>query len=802
MAVSKDYIRLCPVCGAENAPAASQCPACGSLLIGVDLSRRAAPASAPAAEAAPLPPAGSVCPHPDCGATNPAGHADCLYCGRPMQVAAPAASVAGLYKLPAALAANFTIERVLPAAGAEAELMLLKGIKTGVRVMAKIYRPGIAPKGEVLERVAAVAHAHVVRLLSHGVSDGLAYEVMEYCSGGSLRNLMAQGPTPERIRTILREVAEALAALHDARVIHRDLKPENVLVRRLEPLDLVLTDFGIASLNDATQLFTTTARTARYSAPEALTGVLDAAADYWSLGMMLVEMLAGEHPFAGLSEPVVSHRLATGNVDVDALVDPAWRKVCRGLLQRDPARRWGIAEVRRWLADDASLPEPARNSAALAHPYRIEGEECRSHDELAAAFSRHWEAAAKDLARGQFEAWVRDELKEHDLLRFLHDLKERGGSADLHLFRLIRHLAPAIPPAWRGTSLAVDGITAMAARAADDDPVAAQWLATLFDERVLDLLPEEDFPGQAALADRWRSGWAGYVDAWRAAAGALEEWRNGRVARGEVVMDIDTLMYGQAFGLERPPAGPVHASLLLALQRPELLPVLRTRVLAEAASHLEHSPWLDGLVRQAESMVPPLVALLHLMPEAKRASDEGQKQVAARRERGEAELAGLTRRVNQVLADLREGAAELRLLSGEERRHRFGAALDAFMALGLDARGLIGDGSDAGSPTMGAIARAEPLVARMRDELEAWQSAGRINAVWRNQHVVNTVGGVAAFLLVLAPAWLPFALAVPALFLAWRFWILSEHRHAIRKLAAALPWYVPGSGGEGGSAAG
>jgi hypothetical protein len=800
--MSNDYIRLCPVCGAENPPAASQCAACGTLLIGVDLSLRAAAVSPPAAEAPAAPVAGVVCAHADCGATNPAGHADCLYCGRPLQAEAPAAPSAGLYKLPTALVANFTIERVLPAAGAEAELMLLKGVKTGVRVMAKLYRPGVAPKGEVLERVAAVAHAHVVRLLKHGVSDGLAYEVMEFCSGGSLRNLMAQRTTPELVRTILSEVAEALAALHDAKVIHRDLKPENVLVRRLEPLDLVLTDFGIASLNDATQLFTTTARTARYAAPEALTGVLDASADYWSLGMILVEMLAGAHPFAGLSDPVISHRLATGNIDVDTLVDPAWRKLCRGLLQRDPVRRWGIAEIRRWLADDATLPEPAPNSALLAHPYRLEGEECRNHEELAAAFSRHWEAAAKDLARGQFEAWVREELKEHDLLRFLHDLKERGGTADLHLFRLIRHLAPTIPPAWRGASLAADGIAAMAARASDDDSQAAHWLTTLFDERVLDLLPAEDFPAEASLAERWRIAWGEFVDQWRAAGRSLDEWRNGRVARGEAVMDIDTLMFSQTLGLERPPAGPVHASLLLMMQRPELLPVLRTKVLSEAASHTDHSPWLDDLVRLAETSSPALVVLLHLMPQARRASEEGQKTLLARQERGQAALNGLTRRVNEALAAMRDGAEDLLVLSGEERRRQFGATLDAFMALGMDARDLIGNGSSAESPTMGAIARAEPLVTRMRDELEAWQSAGRINAVWRNQHVVNTVAGVAVFLLMLAPAWLPAALAIPALFLAWRFWILSEHRHAIRRLAAALPWYVPGSGGERDSAAG
>jgi hypothetical protein len=566
-----------------------------------------------------------------------------------------------------------------------------------------------------------------------------------------------------------------------------------VLVRRLEPLDLVLTDFGIASLNDATQLFTTTARTARYAAPEALTGVLDAAADYWSLGMIMVEMLAGEHPFTGLSEPVISHRLTTGSIDVDTLVDPAWRKLCRGLLQRDPARRWGIAEIRRWLANDATLPEPAPNAVLLAHPYRIEGEECRNHEELAAAFSRHWQAAAKDLARGQFESWVRDELKEHDLLRFLHDLKERGGSADLHLFRLIRHLAPTIPPAWQGVSLAVDSVTAMAARASEDDATAAQWLATLFEERVLEVLPAIAFPEQASLNARWRIAWNEFEDVWRNASRTLDKWRNERVARGDAFVDVDTLMFGQVFGLERPAAGPLHASLLLVMGKPELLSTLRTKVLAEVSAHIEHSPWLNEWIRLAETSTPALVALLHLIPQAQRASEEGQKALVARRDREEADLTQLTRRVNEALAALRNGADDLPVMFGEERRRQFGATLDSFMALGLDARNLIGSGGDAESQTMGTIARAEPLVGRMRDQLEAWQSTGRINVVWRNQHTINTIAGIAVVLLVLAPNWLPAALSIPALFVAWRFWILAEHRRTLRKLAAALPSHVPGS---------
>ncbi len=804
MSDADGYIRVCPVCGAEHSPAASQC-GCGTLLIGVDLTLRAPVAPASAAPPTDAPPAARatasiVCPHRDCGATNPPGQGDCLYCGRPlgaMTALASTSPAAGLYNLPSALAANFAIDRVLPAAGAEAELMLLKGLKTGVRVMAKLYRPGIAPKGQVLERVAGVAHAHVVRLLAHGVSDGIAYEVMEYCAGGSLRDLMSAGaPTPEQLNTILSEIAEAVAALHDCQVIHRDLKPENVLVRRPEPLDLVLTDFGIASLQDATQLFTGTARTARYAAPEAMTGILDTAADYWSLGMILVELLAGAHPFADLSDAVIAHRLATGTIDTDALVDPAWRRLCRGLLQRDPGQRWGIAEIRRWLAKDPTLPEPAASTAPLAHAYRIQGEECRTPPELAAAFSRHWEAAGKDLSRGHFEAWVREDLKDHDLNRFLHDLKERGGSTDLHLFRLIRHLAPTIPPGWRGTGVGVDGLLAMAARAAQGDADAAGWLASVFDERVLELLPADRFAAEAALAERWQAAWRDFRQAWRGADQALADWRNGMVARGEAIADIDALMFGQGGGLERPADGSAHGLLLLALLRPEYLATMKPGVLAEAAGHQEHSPWLADLYRRAEADdaqgIAALIALVHLLPQARQASADGQQRLASRREKQADDLGRLGQQVNENLASLRGCAEALGLLFGEQSRERLAAHLDAFFALSLQARRLAA-GDVTGNPALRALARAEPLAQRMRERLEEWDSTRRINAVWRNEHVRNALLGTAILLLLFAPRWLPLALAAPALFATWRLWIVARLRGAIRQLAAGLPPRVTGT---------
>lgn len=794
-----EYVRICPVCETAAAPDAVQCDGCGTLLFGVDLSLKPDEAAAAPVVTPVAPPATESlrCPHADCGADNPPGSARCLYCDRPLipAIVAPA-SVPAFYRLPTALADKFRIVAVLPAGGAEAEIMLLAGIHSGVRVVAKLYRPGMLPKSEVLERVSRAAFRHVVHLIAWGESDGIGYEVMEYCAQGSLRGMMDAGPLRrDQLRDILAEIAEAIAALHEQGVIHRDLKPENVLVRRIAPLDLVLADFGIASATDATQIFTSLARSIKYGAPETLTGILDRGADYWSLGIILVELLTGHHPFDGLSDAVITHRLVTGSIGLEEIADADWRGLCRALLLRDPNRRWGNAEIRRWLDGDASLIVPRENtpppSPVTARPYRIEDTVCHTPMELAVALATHWQAGCKDLLRGQLSAWAGQELKDDNLLRFIHDLLEqRDVSDDLRLLRLIRHLAPALPPVWRGASLSVAALLARAAQAAQGDAQAAEWLVSVFTQQVLRELSSAQHPAETALAARWAGGRERFERLWNETENLRTHWCKAQTSH-DGVADFDALVFGQPVAHAVPPPARLHPPLLLALADDAYATALQARLRAETAPWLAHNPWLERLLND-EDPVAQVVADF-LTPQAQRTVEEVGKRQLRATQAATAQQAAWVTRTHQVLGTLRATGNDLRLFAGEFERNVCASACQAVLALIEEARAA---GQAEETSLMRTLKRAEPIVLRIQARLDEWEHAARINALWRNRNFWQGAAGTLFFLFVFAADAMPnhvlaWAALVPAAAVGWRLWGLADIRGAIRQLVSVLPSRVP-----------
>ena len=172
---------------------------------------------------------------------------------------------------------------------------------------------------------ARLADPNVVNVFDQGQDGDMAYLVMEYLPGITLRELMREQRrlTITQTITIMDAVLSGLAAAHRAGIVHRDVKPENVLLA--EDGRIKIGDFGLAratTANTATgqQLLGTIA----YLAPELVTrGMADARSDIYALGIMLYEMLVGEQPYKGEQPMQIAYQHATDSVPRPSVRNPS-----------------------------------------------------------------------------------------------------------------------------------------------------------------------------------------------------------------------------------------------------------------------------------------------------------------------------------------------------------------------------------------------------------------------------------------------------------------------------------------------
>jgi len=172
---------------------------------------------------------------------------------------------------------------------------------------------------------ARLADPHVVNVFDQGQDGELAYLVMEYLPGITLRELLREQKrlTVAQTITIMDAILSGLSAAHRAGIVHRDVKPENVLLA--EDGRIKIGDFGLAratTANTATgqQLLGTIA----YLAPELVTrGTADARSDIYALGIMLYEMLVGEQPYKGEQPMQIAFQHATESVPRPSIRNPA-----------------------------------------------------------------------------------------------------------------------------------------------------------------------------------------------------------------------------------------------------------------------------------------------------------------------------------------------------------------------------------------------------------------------------------------------------------------------------------------------
>lgn len=270
----------------------------------------------------------------------------------------------------------------------------VKVLRSGAGIYSEAHQEFLARFRREANVIAQLDHVNILPIYEYAEQDGLAYLVMPYLTGGSLRNLLdKQGRlSPLEAFKYIEQAGSALQYAHEHNIVHRDIKPGNMLFHA--DGRLVLVDFGIARItrDSSVSNLSDPSLTAvgqflgsvEYMAPEMAQGrSVDYRADLYELGIVLFQMLTGRVPFQGGSPLFIAamhiNEQPPSLLQLNPGISLALNAVVQKAMAKDPAARYQSARemveaVRQAMGISNALsqglyPElPAHISRSLSSP--------------------------------------------------------------------------------------------------------------------------------------------------------------------------------------------------------------------------------------------------------------------------------------------------------------------------------------------------------------------------------------------------------------------------------------------------
>jgi hypothetical protein len=352
---------------------------------------------------------------------------------------------------------------------------------------------GILPRTDIVNTVASVENATLMRLLDHGVVDWPPDKarhftfIFEKPPGRRLMETVNDtvDPMPEDALTrhIIQPIVGVLKELSGRGVVHGAIRPSNLFLRDLASGGLVVgeclstpTGFGQPVLLETVE---------RGMAHPAGRGTGTTADDLYSFGVTLLLLLLGRNPVAGLDDDTIQQaKIERGTYP--ALVGTmrlpmAVAEPLRGLMVDDPKQRWTLNDLDLWLSGRRLSPKQPQIPRRAARPLEFQGADYWYYRTLARAMSRNPAAATPVIENGELDKWLRRSMSDeargeivNQAVQSASSTGKAGSVTDRLLARVCLALDPTAPIRYRNKAIMPSGIGPALAHAfmRDESPQA------------------------------------------------------------------------------------------------------------------------------------------------------------------------------------------------------------------------------------------------------------------------------------------------------------------------------------------
>jgi len=233
--------------------------------------------------------------------------------------------------------------------GSYGRVRLCKNKKTGNIFVMKILKKNDIIKQKQVDHVYSefniltmLKHPFIVQLFGYNFEDPkYIYFIMEYIQGGELFTLLrTKGTFPvPQTKFYIAHIITIFEYLHSKNIVYRDLKPENILINKNGYLKL--TDFGFAKQLENEKTYTLCG-TPEYLAPEIILNKGHGkAVDWWTLGILLYEMLVGIDPFSDDDPMKTYQKILKGKINFPKTINKDAKSLIKHLLTQDTSKRYG-----------------------------------------------------------------------------------------------------------------------------------------------------------------------------------------------------------------------------------------------------------------------------------------------------------------------------------------------------------------------------------------------------------------------------------------------------------------------------